>query len=200
MKDVNLTYGFEHWMALQTLGMAIEANMVEVPEGIVSIGDRVFHVGAFKIAKSLVTERTWGKVMGNETLHSRRYVTDVSFTQITDFLQRLRVTRKGPGYYSIPTEAQLLIAQDGYIRSCGKNKEICLTQFRNPDDMGEHHFFDNIPKEVPFDLVTRQGNNRNPLPYKQPSMDTGFRIVLIDYDTAKWQTAFQSLNYMLSNK
>lgn len=199
MNDENITYGFEHWMDLHSLGKSIEANMVEVPEGVVTIGEREFHVGKCKISKSLVTERYWGMVMGCE-FRSRIPVTDVPFTKISDFLQRLRVARKVPGYFTIPTEAQLLLAQNEFIRPIKKYKEICLTQFRNPDDMGEHHFFDNIPKEIPFDLVTRQGNNRNPLPYKRTAKDTGFRIVLVDYDTTKWQRTFQSLNYMISNR
>lgn len=181
MKDENIKYGFEHWMSLHTLGKAIEANMVEVPGGIATIGERVFQVGTFKISKSPVTELCWGKVMGNGDQLSRRYVTEVSFAEISDFLQRIRIPWKGLGYLTIPTEAQLLLAQDGFIRTYRKHKEICLTQFRELDDMWGHHFFDNLPKEEPFDLVVRQGNNRHPLSYKQTDKDTGFRLALVDY-------------------
>ena len=181
MKDENLKYGFEHWKSLHTLGKAIEANMVEVPGGIATIGDRVFQVGTFKISKSPVTELCWGKVMGNDTLLSHRFVTDVSFAEISDFLQRIRIPWKRLGYLTIPTEAQFLLAQDGFICTCRKHKEICLTQFRELDDMWGHHFFDNLPKEEPFDLVVRQDNNRHPLSYKQTDKDTGFRLALVDY-------------------
>lgn len=181
MTDKNLNYGFEHWMDLHTLGKTIEANMIEVPAGVVTIGEREFHVGKFKISKSLVSERYWGKVMGCEEHLSKRPITDVPFTKISDFLQRLRVPKKTPGYLTIPTEAQLLLAQDGYIRPINKHKEVCLTQFRALNNMGEHHFFGNLPKEEPFDLVVRQGVNREPLSYKQSATNTGFRLVLVDY-------------------
>lgn len=190
MTDNNLNYGFEHWMDLHGLGEKNEANMIEVPGGTVDIGERFFHVGTFKISKLPVTEHTWGKVMGDEKRLSRKSVTDVSFAEISDFLQRLSVPRKSPGRLTIPTEAQLLLAQQGgYIRTFRKHKEICLTQFREPDDMGEHHFFGNLPKEEPFDLVVRQGDNREPLPYKQPSKDTGFRLVLVDYQMTRRQVS-----------
>ena len=151
MKDENLTYGFGHWMDLHRLGKTIEANMIEVPAGIITIGEKVFHVGSFKIAKSPVNERCWGKAMGDGRGISLKPVTNVSFAEISDFLQRLSVPRESPGRLTIPTEAQLLLAQQGgYIRTFRKHKEICLTQFREPDDMGEHHFFGNLPKEVSY--------------------------------------------------
>lgn len=190
MKDENLTYGFGHWMDLHRLGKTIEANMIEVPAGIITIGEKVFHVGSFKIAKSPVNERCWGKAMGDGRGISLKPVTNVSFAEISDFLQRLSVPRKSPGRLTIPTEAQLLLAQQGgYIRTFRKHKEICLTQFQEPDDMGEHHFFGNLPKEEPFDLVVRKGDIREPLPYKQPSKDTGFRLVLVDYQMTRRQVS-----------
>lgn len=187
MKEENLTYGFEHWVELNTLGKAIEASMVEVPAGIVTIGERFFHVGTFKIAKLPVTELTWGKVMGYENRPTRECVTDVSFAEISAFLQRLNVSRKSPGRWTIPTEAQLLMAKEGFIRPNKRNKEICLTQFREPDDMGEHHYAGNLPKEKPFELVVRQGGNREPLPYNQSAKDTGFRLALVDYSMSRRQ-------------
>lgn len=195
MTDKNLNYGFEHWMDLHGLGKKIEANMIEVPGGTVDIGERLFHVGTFKISKLPVTEHTWGKVMGDEKSLSKKSVTGVSFAEISDFLQRLSVPRKSPGRLTIPTEAQLVLAQqNGHIRPSGILKEICLTQFREPDDMGEHHFFDNLPKEDPFDLVVRQGENREPLPYKQPAKDTGFRLVMVDYYMTRRQVASAIVN------
>lgn len=182
MKDENLKYGFEHWMDLHTLGKAVEAKMVEVPEGIVTIGEKVFHVGTFKISKSPVTGHCWGKVMGDGDSISRKPVTDISFAEISDFLQRLGVPRKSPGRLTIPTEAQLLLAQQGgHIRTFRKHKEIYLTQFREPDNMGDHHFFDNLPKEEPFDLVVRSGDERCSLRSNQADALTGFRLVLVDY-------------------
>ena len=189
MKDENLTYGFEHWMDLHTLGKAIEANMVEVPTGIVTIEEKEFHVGTFKISKLLVTENCWGKVMGTENSHSRKPVTNISFAEISGFLQRLSVPRNSPGRLTIPTEAQLLLAQEGSIRASKKYKEICLTHFREPNDMGEHHFFGNLPNEEPFDLVVRQGGIRESIHYKQHAKDTGFRLVLVDYYMTRRQVS-----------
>lgn len=182
MTDDNLKYGFEHWTELRAMAKTAEDNMIEVPGETISVGEQTFHVGTFKISKSQVTESMWGKVMGEEERWSRRPVTNVSFPQISDFLQRLNAPGDNPGHLTIPTEAQLLLAQQrGHIRPHGKNKEICLTQFRETDMMVGHHFFDNIPKEEPFDLVVRQNGNREPLPYKQSAIDVGFRLVLVDY-------------------
>lgn len=166
------------------------SRMVEVPRGIATIGERVFYVGTFKISKSPVTEQLWEEVMGDGNSFSQKPVTNVSFAEISDFLRRLNSFRKSPGRLTIPTEAQLMMAQDGgYIRPWGKHKEICLTRFREPDEMGARHYTENRPEEPPFDLVVRQGENREPLPYNQSAKDTGFRLVLVDYSMTRRQIA-----------
>lgn len=111
MTNEKLKYEFEHWMEFHTLLRTIESNMVEVPECQANIGEREFHVGAFKISKSLVIESCWRKVMGDDRYLSRESVTKVSFSEISDFLQRLGVSQNSSGRLSIPTEAQLLLAQ-----------------------------------------------------------------------------------------
>lgn len=181
MNSENLIYGFEHWMELHDLENTIEDNMVEVPEGVVTVGEKEYQVGRFKISRTLVSESFWGNVIGCEEAFSRRPVTDVPLTKISDFLQRLRVLRKIPGYWTIPTEAQLLLAQDGFILPSQKHKEVCLTQFQAPSEMGDHHYFGNLPQKDPFDLVVRHGVDREPLSYKMSAKDTGFRLVLVDY-------------------
>lgn len=85
MTNEKLKYEFEHWMEFHTLHRTIESNMVEVPECQVNIGEREFHVGAFKISKSLVIESCWRKVMGDDRHLSRESVTKVSFSEISDF-------------------------------------------------------------------------------------------------------------------
>lgn len=49
--------------------------------------------------------------MGDDRHLSRKSVTKVSFSEISDFLQRLGVSQNSSGRLSIPTEAQLLLAQ-----------------------------------------------------------------------------------------
>lgn len=183
MRDGNLIYGFEHWIDLHTMGQVIKSNMNEVPEGDIVIGDKSFHVGRFMVARTLVTVGSWGRVMGESDQHSRKPVTGVTFKEVSDYLQRLSIPWKGKGHLSIPTEAQLVLAQQkGQTRSYLNYSEICLTKFTNPDEMGCHHFFDNLPKEEPFDLVVRRGRERSPLGYAQAEKRTGFRLVLVDYE------------------
>jgi hypothetical protein len=57
--------------------------------------------------------------------------------------------------------------------------------------MGVHHFFGNLPKEGPFDLVVRQGENRDPLPYNQSVKDIGF---LVDYYMPRRQVSAAIVN------
>ena len=114
-------------MELHTLVKDIEAKMIEVPAGIVTIGENVFHVETFKISKLPVTEHCWGKVMGDGNILSRKSISNVSMEEISDFLQRLSIPRKSPGQLTIPTEAQILLAQQGgYIRSRGRHKGLRL--------------------------------------------------------------------------
>lgn len=183
MKDDNLKYGFEHWMELHQLGKDIEGNMIEVPEGDVVIKGKTFHVGRFKISRSLVTEACWNKVMGEKEPIPRKPATSISFKEISTYLQRLRVPWKGAGYLSIPTEAQLERAnQCGIIKMRYRNfKEICLTQFREDNEIGAHHYFDNLPKEAPFDLVVKGFNSRTSLQFDMSAEDVGFRLVLVGY-------------------
>ena len=60
--------------------------------------------------------------------------------------------------------------------------------------MGVHHFFGNLPKEEPFDLVVRQGENRDPLPYNQSVKDIGFQLVLVDYYIPRRQVSAVIVN------
>lgn len=183
MRDENLLFGFEHWLDLHKMGQVIKTNMVEVPEGDVVIGDKSFHIGKFMVARTLVTEGSWGKVMDEPNLCSRKPVTGVAFKEVSDYLQRLSVPWKAKGRLSIPTEAQLVLAlQKGLTRPYLNYSEICLTRFTNPNEMGGHHFFDNLPKEEPFDLVVRRGRERSALGFERSEMRTGFRLVLVDYD------------------
>lgn len=196
MKDENLKYGFEHWMDLHVIGKAIKANMIEIPEGDVAIGGKVFHVGAFMISKSLVTGHSWDKVMGQKTGLQRKPITGVSYVELSDYLQRLRVPWKWAGHLTIPTEAQLEMArQKGIIRPIRKYKEICLTQYRAYADMGNHHFFDNLPKAEPFDLVVRGtgADSREPLSNNRSNDETGFRLVLVDYSDKHYEDLLESL-------
>lgn len=82
--------------------------MVEVPEGQVNIGEREFYVGAFKISKSLVIESCWRKVMGDDRHLSRKSVTKVSFSEISDFLQRIGVSQNSSGRLSSGTIRNIL--------------------------------------------------------------------------------------------
>ena len=184
MNDENLKYGFEHWMELHQLGKAIKGNMIEVPEGDVVIRGNTFHVGKFKISKSLVTEASWNKVMGEKKPFPRKPITNISFNEVSTYLQRLRVPWKGAGHLSIPTEAQLERAkQCGAIKLRYRNfKEICLTHFRKDEEIGTHHYFDNLPKEEPFNLVVQGYDSRTSLQHDQPAEDVGFRLVLVGYD------------------
>ena len=189
MKDDNLKYGFEHWMELHQLGKNIERNMIEVPEGDVVIQGKTFHVGKFKISRSLVTDSGWNKVMGENTATPRKTATGISFQEISTYLQRLRIPWKGPGYLSIPTEAQLERAKlSGVLKlQCRNFKEICLTHFRKDEEIGNHHFFDNSPKDEPFDLVVKGYDSRSSLQYDQSAEDVGFRLVLVGYYMSRRQ-------------
>lgn len=189
MNDENLKYGFEHWMELHQLGKAINGNMIEVPEGDVVIRGKTFHVGKFKISRLLVTEASWNKVMGENKPVPQKPATSISYKEISTYLQRLRVPWKGPGYLSIPTEAQLERAkQCGAVKVQYRNyKEICLTHFRKDEEIGSHHYFDNLPKEEPFDFVVKGYDSRTSLQYDQPAEDVGFRLVLIGYYMSRRQ-------------
>lgn len=189
MNDENLKYGFEHWMELHQLGKAINGNMIEVPEGDVVIRGKTFHVGKFKISRSLVTEASWNKVMGENKPVPQKPATSISYKEISTYLQRLRVPWKGPGYLSIPTEAQLERAkQCGAVKVQYRNyKEICLTHFRKDEEIGSHHYFDNLPKEEPFDFVVKGYDSRTSLQYDQPAEDVGFRLVLVGYYMSRRQ-------------
>ena len=189
MKNDDLKYGFEHSMDLHQLGKDIYGNMIEVPEGDVIIRGRTFHIGKFKISRSLVTEANWHKVIGEKKPASRKPVTGISFKEISTYLQRLRVPWKGTGCLSIPTEAQLERAkQCGAVKVQYRNyKEICLTHFRKDEEIGSHHYFDNLPKEEPFDLVVKGNDSRTSLQYDQPAEDVGFRLVLVGYYMSRQQ-------------
>ena len=189
MKNDDLKYGFERWMDLHQLGKDIYDKMIEVPEGDVIIRGRTFHVGKFKISRSLVTESSWRNVMGEKKPASRKPATNISFNEVSTYLQRLRVPWKGAGYLSIPTEAQLERAkQCGAIKFQYRNfKEICLTHFRKDEEIGTHHYFDNLPKEEPFNLVVKGYDSRSSIQYDQPAEDVGFRLVLIGYYMSRRQ-------------
>ena len=189
MEDDNLKYGFEHWMDLHQLGKGINGNMIEVPEGDVVIRGKTFRVGKFKISKSLVTEASWAKVIDVKQPSSRKPVTNISFKEISNYLQRLMVPWKGAGYLSIPTEAQLERAkQCGVIKFLYRNfKDICLTHFRMDEEIGTHHYFDNLPTEEPFNLVVKGYDSRSSIQYDQPAEDVGFRLVLVGYYMSRRQ-------------
>lgn len=187
MNDENLKYGFEHWMELHQLGKAINGNMIEVPEGDVVIRGITFHVGKFKISKALVTEASWNKVMGKNKPEPRKPATSISYKEMSTFLQRLRVPWKGPGYLSIPTEAQLERAKQCGAVKYRNYKEVCLTHFRKDEEIGGHHFFDNLPKVEPFDLVVKGYDSRTSLQYDKPAKDVGFRLVLVGYHMSRRQ-------------
>lgn len=176
-------------MELHQLGKAINGNMIEVPEGDVVIRGKTFHVGKFKISRSLVTEASWNKVMGENKPVPQKPATSISYKEISTYLQRLRVPWKGPGYLSIPTEAQLERAkQCGAVKVQYRNyKEICLTHFRKDEEIGSHHYFDNLPKEEPFDFVVKGYDSRTSLQYDQPAEDVGFRLVLVGYYMSRRQ-------------
>lgn len=183
MKDENLLYGFNHWMKLHLLGESIRARMIEIPAGDIVIGGREFHVGKFMIAKSLVTEHSWERVMEKPAVNPRRPVTGISYVEMSDYIQRVKVPWKRAGHLTIPTEAQLERAlRLGLICHNRKYKELCLTHFRDYDKMGEHHFFDNLPREEPFDLVVRGDSCRTALSYNHADDMTGFRLALVDYE------------------
>lgn len=189
MKNDDLKYGFEHWMDLHQLGKDIYDKMIEVPEGDVIIRGRTFHVGKFKISRSLVTESSWRNVMGEKKPASRKPATNISFNEVSTYLQRLRVPWKEAGYLSIPTEAQLERAkQYGVIKLQYRNyKEVCLTHFRKDEEIGTHHYFDNLPKEEPFNLVVKGYDSRSSIQYDQPAEDVGFRLVLVGYYMSRRQ-------------
>ena len=120
---------------------------------------------------------------------AQKPATSISYKEISTYLQRLRVPWKGPGYLSIPTEAQLERAkQCGAVKVQYRNyKEICLTHFRKDEEIGSHHYFDNLPKEEPFDFVVKGYDSRNSLQYDQPAEDVGFRLVLVGYYMSRRQ-------------
>ena len=115
---------------------------------------------------------------------SRKPVTGVSLVEAISFVTRINMCWEEAGRISIPTEAQLMLArQKGVIGPHHKCSEICYTQYRKFNDMGDHHFIDNIPTDETCEVVVRNSQERFPLPY-QPDNDSsiGFRLVLVDYD------------------
>ena len=183
MIDENVLFVLEHRIAVAQVAKHLLNQWIEVPEGEVSLGERVFHVGAFKISKSLVTVSQWSKVMGPENLLSRRPVTGVSFVETISFVTRLNMCREEAGRISIPTEAQLMLArQEGVVGPPHKYSEICYTQYRDFNDMGGHHFIDNIPTDETCEVVIRDSHERFPLPFRPNNDSRGFRLVLGDYE------------------
>jgi hypothetical protein len=183
MIDENALFVLEHRISVAQVAKRLLNQWIEVPEGEVSLGERVFHVGAFKISKSLVTVSQWSKVMGPENQLLRRPVTGVSFVETISFVTRLNMCWEEAGRISIPTEAQLMLArQKGVIGIHHRCSEICYTQYREFNDMGDHHFIDNIPTNEHCGVVIRGINERDSLPCESGIDSVGFRLVLVDYD------------------
>lgn len=173
----------EHWEAIYGFCKSIRRRMVEVPGGDVNIAGKVFHVGTFKIARTMVSVSDWAKVMGldNPALE-RRPMTGVTWREIHNFYQHLKILASLPGQLTFPTEAQLVLArQRGLIKTQNDYREFCFTEFRSPDKMGNHHFGDNLPEQEPFNLVVRSGDIRSFMPYTDSHDRTGFRMALVDY-------------------
>lgn len=186
MIDENVLFVLEHRIDVTKVTQSLRHQWIEVPEGEVFLGEKVFQVGAFKISKSLVTVSQWSKVMETENLFSRKPITGISFLDTIRFVARLNMCWEEAGRISIPTEAQLMLArQKGVIDPHHRCSEICYTQYREFNDMGGHHFIDNIPTNEHCEVAIRSINDRDSLPCESGSASVGFRLVLVDYDE-KW--------------
>ncbi|MBO4340658.1 MAG: hypothetical protein J5835_04435 [Bacteroidales bacterium] len=174
-----MDYELAHWLQMYTTVKAAISHMVEVPAGVVTVRGKDYKVGKFKIAKSLVTRYRWGQVMERPDCLGRKPVTGIPYMEAYAFVKRLMDSQMTcSGFFSIPTEAQFELArQNGLIHSYGQYREFCYTT-----TLGPHHYVDNIPANVPFDLAIRRGDERSLLPYDQPDQLTGFRLVLVGYD------------------
>lgn len=173
----------EHWEDIYGFCKSIRRRMVEVPGGDVNIAGKMFHVGTFKIARTLVSVSDWAQVMGLDipAPTSRRPMTGISWCEIHNFYQHLKILASFPGQLTFPTEAQLVLArQRGLIKTQNDYREFCFTEFRTPDKMGNHHF-DNLPGQEPFHLVVRSGDTRSSMLYTDSDDLTGFRMALVDY-------------------
>ena len=178
------------WPDLAGIGREIEDDMVEVPEGDVSLGGRVFHVGKFRISRTPVTVSLWNRVMGLGGPPSDTPIAGISFEQFIPFRQRLNRARQAPGKLNPPTEAQLERAlQTKSISLDGNAGEVCITLFREYGEMGGDHMLDNIPRNLPADLVVRCGDgarlsvrsDRNSPP-DGSGRPVGFRLAMTMYD------------------
>ena len=177
------------WLDLDRINRRIRDDMVEVPEGDVTLGGRVFHVGKFKISRSPVTVSLWNEVMGLDALASEGPVTGVSFEDFIPFRKCLNRYRQAPGLLANPTEEQLELAlQTGSISLDREVGEVCLTRFREYREMGDD-MMDNIPRSLPADLVVKCGGGERlsvrsdrAVPSDGSGRPLGFRLVLTMYD------------------
>lgn len=182
----DLDYAFSNCLRINEIRAILEEDMVKVPEGSIPIGEKSFHVGAFKISTSLISGSCWNQICGDlMTSDEDKLVTRASFCQILSFLKRLNVTWKGAGVLTIPTEAQLELARrKGFIHEDQQTKEMCLTLYRPLEELTGHHFFDNVPKtKGDFSLVVRGWNGyRSSIKKCEEKPDVSFRLALVDYD------------------